>query len=86
MPAPGRTAPAAPGIAASIGQARLDPGWFSRLALLLFMLVAVLGATACTQKFVRNGLPVAMLDEARSWGGTVCGCGATSTHPRRSSG
>jgi len=68
MAVPGRNAPAAPGIAASIGQARLDPGWFSRLALLLFMLAAVLGATACTQKFVRNGLPVAMLDEARPLG------------------
>ncbi|MGR3717323.1 MAG: hypothetical protein ACU0B1_11330 [Thermohalobaculum sp.] len=34
----------------------------------MFMLVAVFGATACTQKFVRNGLPVAMMDEARPLG------------------
>ncbi len=68
MAAPGRNAPAASRIAASIGQARLDPGWLSRLAILLFMLATVLGATACTQKFVRNGLPVAMLDEARPLG------------------
>jgi hypothetical protein len=68
MAAPGRNATAASTIGASIGQARLDPGWLGRLAILLFMLSAVLGATACTQKIVRNGLPVAMLDEARPLG------------------
>jgi predicted acylesterase/phospholipase RssA len=66
--APGRNTTAASRIAAWIGQARLDPGWLSRLAILLFVLSAVLGAAACTQKFVRNGLPVDMLDEARPLG------------------
>jgi len=68
MAAPGGNLPAEPRIVTSTGSARLDPGWVGRLAIVLFMLVAVFGTTACTQKCVRNDLPVAMMDEARPLG------------------